>query len=349
VHADYTTFTLDTLQADNGNGAWTEILDELDAARIAESSPKYYYGVVKVSYSSGVAGVAFVSNQSIGARAALGWDYLPSGGIVAAHELGHNWARSHAPCGNPAGVDPQYPYSGGSTGTYGVDVTPTPTLQPATDSDIMGYCPNKWISDYTYRGVLNYLLAPSPPQTGVASNQAVQPCLLVWGHVRDGEIVLQPAFQVTASPSLPARPGPYSLEARNDDGSTVFALSFAPNEVADAGGSQQSFAFAVPLPASRAARLSSLRVAGRGREALTVAPSLGAADSVAVRRVGGNRVALRWNASAHPVVMVRDAETGQVLSFARGGDVELSTTKAQLDLLFSNGVRSYGKRVRVTR
>jgi hypothetical protein len=60
-------------------------------------------------------------------------------------------------------------------------------------------------------------------------------------------------------------------------------------------------------------------------------------------------VALRWNATAHPVVMVRDAETGQVLSFARGGDVELSTTKSQLDLVLSNGVKSHLKRIRVTR
>jgi hypothetical protein len=348
VHADYTTFTSDTLQADNGNLAWGTILGELDAVRLAEHSPKYYYGVVKVSYTSGVAGVAYVSNQSYGARAALGWDWLPSGGTVAAHELGHNWARNHAPCGGPAGIDPQYPHSDGSTGTYGVDVSPTPTLEPATDSDIMGYCANKWISDYTYNGVLTYLLNPSTPQTAVAS-QSVQPSLVVWGHMRNGEIVLEPAFQVNTRPSLPAQPGPYTLEARNDDGSTAFALSFAPNEVADARGSQQNFAFAVPMPASTAARLSSLRVTGRGREALTLASSAGAADSVAVRRVGGNHVALRWNAAAQPMVMVRDAVTGQVLSLARGGDVELSTTKSQLDLVFSNGVRSHLKRVQITR
>ncbi|HEY6073688.1 MAG TPA: zinc-dependent metalloprotease family protein, partial [Anaerolineales bacterium] len=173
VHADYTTFTLDTLQADNGNGAWGTILGELDAVRVTEHSPKYYYGVVKVSYTSGVAGVAYVSvsgnTVGSGARAALGWDWLPSGGTVAAHELGHNWGRNHAPCGGPLGIDPQYPHADGSTGTYGVDVSPTPTLEPATDSDIMGYCANKWISDYTYKGVLTYLLNPSPPQTAVAS------------------------------------------------------------------------------------------------------------------------------------------------------------------------------------
>jgi hypothetical protein len=40
------------------------------------------------------------------------------------------------------------------------------------------------------------------------------------------------------------------------------------------------------------------------------------------------------------MIMVRDAETGEVLSFARGGDVELSTDKGRLDLLMSDGVRS---------
>jgi hypothetical protein len=72
-------------------------------------------------------------------------------------------------------------------------------------------------------------------------------------------------------------------------------------------------------------------------------------DSVTVRRIGGNHVALRWNATAQPMVMVRDVVTGQVLSLARGGDVELTTTKSQLDLIFSNGVRSHLKRVQVTR
>jgi reprolysin-like metallo-peptidase family M12B len=352
VHADYTTFSLDTLEDDNGNGAWGTILGEIDAVRLAESSPKYYYGVAHVTYTSGVAGVAYVSipgnTAGNGARAALGWDWLPSGSVVAAHELGHNWGRNHAPCGGPAGLDPQYPHSDGSTGTYGVNLTPTPTLEPPTDSDIMAYCPNKWISDYTYRGVLNYLLNPSPPFTGIAS-QAVQPSLLVWGHIRNGEVVLEPAFQVNARPSLPGRAGPYTLQGRADDGSTLFALSFSPNEVADAGGNQQNFAFTVPLPASKAAQISSIRVAGQGREALALSQTSGAGDSVTVRRVGGGRVALRWNASAHPMVMVRDAETGQVLSLARGGDVELSTAKSQLDLVLSNGVRSHLKRIRVTR
>jgi hypothetical protein len=45
--------------------------------------------------------------------------------------------------------------------------------------------------------------------------------------------------------------------------------------------------------------------------------------------------------------MVRDAQTGEVLSLARGGDAEFSTHKGQVDLLMSDGVKSRVKRVAV--
>jgi hypothetical protein len=354
VHQDYTTTTTDTLHSQNANGAWGTILGEIDALRIAEHSPRYYYGVARVSYSSGVAGVAYVSNSSIGGRAALGWDYLPSGSLVAAHELGHNWARNHAPCGGPAGVDPQYPQADGSTGSYGLDVA-TQTLEPPTLGDIMGYCDPKWIGEYTYRGVLNYLLAPSPPILSTPASQTIQPTLLVWGQIRNGEPVLEPAFQLKTRPSLPERPGPYTISGQAEDGSTLFALSFAPREVADAVQDQQTFAFAVPLSSARAARLASIHLVGRGRRTvrsgtapLGVQPGAGGqSDGIEARRGQGGGVALRWNSQAHPMVMVRDPDTGEVLSFARGGEVELPTSKGRIDLLVSNGVRSRAVRTPV--
>ncbi|HEX5575556.1 MAG TPA: hypothetical protein VFX42_06740, partial [Gemmatimonadales bacterium] len=59
------------------------------------------------------------------------------------------------------------------------------------------------------------------------------------------------------------------------------------------------------------------------------------------------RVALRWDHRAYPMVMVRDPDTGEVLSFARGGEVQLLTAKTKVDLLLSNGVTSNRRRVRV--
>jgi hypothetical protein len=359
VHAGYTTTTFDTLQKDNGNSAWGTILGEIDMLRTTEGSSRYYYGVAKVSYSNGVAGVAYVSNPATlppqVARAGLGWDYIPSGSIVAAHELGHNWARNHAPCGGPSGLDLNYPHADGTTGGYGYDMS-TGTIEPPTSSDIMGYCDPKWISEYTYSAVLNYLSPVGPMVQGSAGSTAVQPCLLVWGHIQNGEPVLEPAFQVDTRPSLPTRSGPYSLEGRASDGSPVFSLSFAPSEIADAPGSQRNFVFAVPLPAARASRLTSLHLSGNGRPAIlasttaaTSAPAATQSETVELRRVGAGSVSLRWDARTHPMVMVRDAQTGEVLSLARGGDAEFSTHKGQVDLVMSDGVKSRVKRVAVAR
>jgi hypothetical protein len=230
----------------------------------------------------------------------------------------------------------------------------TKTLEASTLADIMGYCDPKWISGYTYRGVMNYLMAPSPPILTVANNSEVQPCLLVWGHIRNGEIVLEPAFQLNTRPSLPGRRGPYSLEGRDANGKAVFALSFAPKAVADDPTSQGNFVFAIPLSGGGVARLASLHVTGQGRQAsltdsaaTTVQPAPARPANAEVRRLTGDRVALRWDARAHPMVLVRDTETGEVLSFARGGETELFTSKREVELIMSSGVRSQLRRMQV--
>jgi hypothetical protein len=351
VRAPITTST--ALQVD-GTG-WSTVLGELDAIRtVTDNSSRYYYGVAKVSYTSGVAGVAYVSGSSNPERAALGWDHLPSGATVAAHELAHNWGRNHAPCGSPQGVDGQYPHSNGSTGVYGIDVA-TLTLKPPTLGDIMGYCDPKWIGDYTYKAALNYLSPPSPVMMSPAASQAAQPCLLIWGHIRNGEMVLEPAFQVNTRPSLPDRSGPYSLEAGSEDGTRLFSLSFTPKEIADLPGGQKNFAFAVPISDARARQLTTLRLSGRGRETIrraqpagvsAVQPGTGVGPlSAAVRRLPGGGTGIRWDARAHPMVMVRDAETGEVLSLARGGSVELPSIRGEVDLVLSDGVKSSVRRI----
>jgi hypothetical protein len=201
--------------------------------------------------------------------------------------------------------------------------------------------------------VFNYLLNPSPPSMTGSTSQAVQPCLVVWGHIRNGELVLEPAFQATTRPSLPRQPGPYTVSGTADDGSTMFALPFTPNEIADAGPSQQNFVFAIPLPSSRAARLSRIHVVGGGRIATryaagAVIAGTPAAKSIAVQRTGAGSVALRWDNLAVPMLVVRDPDNGQILSLARGGEVQLSSTKGYVDLVISNGVRSRVQRMRVS-
>ena len=87
--------------------------------------------------------------------------------------------------------------------------------------------------------------------------------------------MLEPAFRVTARPSLPREPGPYRIEGRPADGARVFGLDFAPVEVADDPNGAKHFAFIVPLPSSRASRLASLHLAGGGVQASLASPAAG--------------------------------------------------------------------------
>jgi len=353
VRTPYTTTTSDTLQDQNLNSAWGTVLGELDVLRtVTDKSSRYY---------SGVASVAYVSSSSSPEGVAMGWDYLPTGSVVAAHELAHNWGRNHAPCGTPSGVDPQYPQPDGSIGNYGLDVA-AQVLKPSSLSDIMGYCDPKWIGAYNYAAVLSYLSPAAPVINGAAVSasisNAVQPTLLIWGHITDGEMVLEPAFQVTTRPKLPPRAGPYTVEAKAADGTTLLNLSFEAKEVADAPGNHKNFVFAVPLSSANVDRIKTLRLSGQGRQAmitsavaqtaagaqLNAAPT---ADSLEVRREAGGDLRLRWNARATPMIMVRDAGTGELLSLARGGDVTLSTIRNDVELVLSDGVKSRVKRVSV--
>ncbi|MDF1505611.1 glycoside hydrolase family 3 N-terminal domain-containing protein [Roseisolibacter sp. H3M3-2] len=71
-----------------------------------------------------------------------------------------------------------------------------------------------------------------------------------------------------------------------------------------------------------------------------------AADAAAPEAEGGDRVRLRWDAAAQPMVVVRDPASGAVLSFARGGDASIAASGAEVELVYSDGVKSVGRRER---
>ncbi|MEP7344248.1 MAG: hypothetical protein ABI877_03230 [Gemmatimonadaceae bacterium] len=337
VRAPYTT-SAPELDANNANGSWTQILGEINALRTADANARYYYGVVSVTYNSGVAGVGYVPG-----RAAIGWDNLPSGGEVLTHEVGHNFGRFHAPCGGAGGVDPSYPYPGGTIGVSGYDVA-LATLKSASLPDIMGYCSSPWISDYNYSAILAY--RQSHPFVGTSA-AAARPGLLVWGRIVNGEVILEPTYEIVARPVLPAATGRHRLELAGENGESLLALSFDGEHIADSPTNDETFAFVVPLEMLRGRALARLRVTSgaRGQEAREPAgvrrPLVReASDLPRVTRSGRNAVRISWSDAAVRGVLIRDARTGDILSFARGGDAVVQTDAANLELTISNGVRS---------
>ncbi|MEN9818054.1 MAG: hypothetical protein RLZ32_1934 [Gemmatimonadota bacterium] len=324
-----------------GVGPWSQVLSELNAARTANGAPanQYYYGVIKVGYNAGIAGVGYVPG-----RTALGWDDGGSAAGVAAHEWGHNFGRNHAPCGTSG--DAQYPYSGGIIGHLGW-VPRTGTIVPQTATDIMGYCDNTWVSDYTWNAVLAYRQSTSAPlRAGVAADG-----LLVWGRVRNGQVVLEPAFRVRA-PLTPAPvSGTHRLELLTETGTALGTYRLQAQTVDHGAPGEQHFAAIVPYSAATEQALATIRVSDVRtplRSAQRTAPT-GAAipmadDPSTAATAVARGVQPRWTASRVAMAMVRDAGTGEVLGFVRDAGRTVATGGRRVEVVFSDGVRSTVKR-----
>jgi hypothetical protein len=335
VRAVYTT-SAPALDANDNSGAWAQILNETSALQAADGSTDDYVGIVPTTYSSGIAGLGW-----IGAPSAIAWDKTGSAPGVIAHELGHNFGRAHAPCGNPSGPDANYPYPTARIGVWGLDLPALSLKSPASYADLMSYCSPDWISDYTYTGVLAFRGAgPGVQPAGPAG-----PGLLVWGRIRDGAVTLEPSFIVQAPARLPARPGPNQIEGLDLAGNRIFSLAFEGTVVPDLpAGEERQFAFVVPLAAAERDRLTAVRLIGNGMTALRL-PFAGLRAGPAppparptARRVGTD-LEVRWD-PAYPLAIIRDGATGEILAMARDGVGRVPAGNASVTVELSEGVSS---------
>jgi hypothetical protein len=178
----------------------------------------------------------------------------------------------------------------------------------------------------------------------VASAQASQPSLLVWGRIGKAGVVLEPAFEINARPSLPTKRGPYRLRGLDGAGRELFDFSFEAAQI-DHAPSEKGFAFVVPL--SSTAKPASIRLSTnvgevtRRRMTMVVSPGDPTTGLTAPRlQTIGRRARLEWNTSSYPMALIRDRRTGQILSFARGGKVEVGRPASDLEIVFSDGVSS---------
>jgi hypothetical protein len=320
---------------------WGALLAELDRKRVAEGSGRTYLGAVRVGYTSGVAGRAGVAGQAL-----LAWDGATYQ-RVAAHELGHTFGLRHAPCGpvDATTLDPTWPdapgYAGARTGVFGWDPLSGLLKDPAVTWDHMGYCgddASQWTSDHNYRAALAYLTG-SPAATGLAAAGAAATSALVSGAVRGGAVELDPAYVLDTRPTAPAA-GEWAVELLGRDGAPLAALPFAPVEGAGEGPPQAHFALAVPLPPG--AELAGVVVRRSGLEvARRVAPATPAAvaPAGAVSR-DADGATVRWDRARHAEAMVRDARTGEVLAFGRGGALRVRGGGREVEVLLSDGVRT---------
>src|SRR5205814_5703702 len=121
------------------------------------------------------------------------------------------------------------------------------------------------------------------------------------------------------------------------------AVNFEPAVVADAAPNTKQFAFAVPLDP----RLALIRVTGDGKTAQR--ESVRAESSViSISRVSPAKhtLAVSWAGDLYPMAVIRDADTGEILGFARNGQATIASRSSRIDVMLTDGVRSIRPSVR---
>jgi hypothetical protein len=211
-----------------------------------EDSRVVYYGVVDD-------GGGFMRGKAAGIPGTIaagpsgpgdwGWDFDGSyNDWYGGHEIGHTRGRFHAEfCGATGGA--AYPYTGGRispdlTGNgaiYGFDIT-TRAIYPPSWKDVMTYCSNEWVSDFTYEGIRSHLVSIGPLSVantaGVTASQ-----FLALGGMADLEnhtAVLDNVSLISQDATLPLPdPGDWTIVLVGAGNSDLASYPFAPDELTD--------------------------------------------------------------------------------------------------------------------
>ncbi|MBI4789900.1 MAG: hypothetical protein HY782_22945 [Chloroflexi bacterium] len=302
----------ENLNQPSGAG-WQALLDSVTALHAMENEDpggtKVYYGLVNVASAHNGCGGCITGLGWVGLPTAVGWSGNPDGsssqGETFAHEVGHAFGREHALCtGQETYPDPNYPYSGGSIGVWGLDVDTGWLYDPYYYADYMSYCTLTWTSDYTYAGIKSFRDSQNYAPSRL-STQAV-PALYVSGSVAPtGEISMYPIYRQTARVNVPSS-GTHTLELVGNGGVVLASYAFTPARSPDARG-WSGFGFFVPAVDG----LTGIRVTTNGRivgektvGAPLVATELQTRAPTTQRAPAGTDIVLSWGPATHPTESV---------------------------------------------
>lgn len=321
-HAPYT-FIGDLRQGDE----WDRLLKELSAlwqVEVGGNTSRIYYGLVPTGPAGqswfdgyGYSGIGWVG----GWRVSIGLDLGEQAGPTAGHEIGHNLGRMHAPCGDPINVDPHYPYPNAVIGVHGVDTEEDLLMSPNQTHDMMSYCGPRWLSDYTYEGLVQEQLirggrlAPTLTSPGEA--------LLLRATVEGDRVTTLPAYRIEQTlPEAEAASSPYRVQLLDAKGRVLAVHPATLLEAEEPGMSARMIAASVPAPAGEVAAARFLKgdqvVAER---IMSGGAPVGAPDAAASVRATAEGIVLEWDA-AGGAALVRFSTDGGATWSVLASDME---------------------------
>jgi hypothetical protein len=366
------------LSGSNQSDGWVDLVREMWELRLldGEDDPaaleRYYHGILNRGTSgSGIAGIAYVATDpNSSALAAVSHDAQGTRSLVVAHEFGHNFGRWHAPCNVSEGPDwPSDPaYDNARIATTGY-LARTGSLIAASGNhrDLMSYCTPYWISDHTFSRVLDMrqarpVGAPLLPWSGPTDGILVSG---QWSRQRGAE--LQPVLHLRGR-APEHGPGDAELRGTAADGSVIFsqAVDGLPLDHVD-DPTLRHFVRFVPLAQEDRERLARIELltpegdthleAGAVPEGAYVEPGARPDPGLEVTPIPtppgappaagfGGWLQVRWNQEVYPRVVLRDEESGRVISIASSGDLRIPAPESgRLSVDLSDGLGQITERV----
>lgn len=297
-------------------GEWERLLNLITAIWRTDGAPssRVYYGLVPIAsgsdrwFSSGIAGIGW-----IGLRTSVGLDLTSpadAAGQLAAHEIGHNLWRYHAPCGVSGDPQQPFPYANGSIGpdVYGLDISRARVWSPgAPDNtkDLMSYCQPQWVSDFTYQGLLSNQRVYGASVTRVGSGYLVRAVL-----EEDGSATLESIYALDHVALDAPQSGEYTIELLDAAGTAIAALAVAAVKAEgpyyygeqpvhhDHDHAHRAITAIVPAPAGAVARVRLLQGDAVIAERTIGSGTAPAADVQATLAQKGSTWVLAWGNAA---------------------------------------------------
>jgi hypothetical protein len=181
---------------------------------------------------------------------------------------------------------------------------------------------------------------------------------LVRGRITADTLVVEPLLTLRNVSVTSPMDGQHRFLGFGVGGDTVVDVRFDAEPVVAGGGSsdERHFSFAVDTRGGEDLEAVEIHLAdGRSlRRHARLSPrdmldALTAPGAITAERSTPERVTVRWDAAQFPAVVILDASTSRILSFGRGGEIEVTTYAEAIDVVVSEGVHSMTRRFRVPR